>query len=95
FARALGRDYLEVFLLTLEPGAKRRLSSSDGQQFIFMLAGGIEFRHGEKLYTLEEGDALYFDGRIPHVPLNPGKKNARFLSVYLLSDERQKASAPQ
>lgn len=88
FARALGREYLEVFLLTLEPGAKRKLSTTDGQQFVFMLEGSIEFCHGDEQYTLGQGDALYFDGRIPHVPLNPGKEKARFLSVYLLMEEK-------
>ncbi|MHC4887222.1 MAG: helix-turn-helix domain-containing protein [Planctomycetota bacterium] len=88
FAQAAGQNYLEVLVLTLDPGATRKLATTDGTQFIFMLQGTVEFQHGEESFILRKGDALSFDGRIPHLPLNPGRQTARFLSVYLLESER-------
>jgi transcriptional regulator with XRE-family HTH domain len=78
-------------VLLLEKGAKRKAVSSDGHEFLFILKGSIEFRLGEEKIFLNEGDAFFFDGRIPHVPKNIGDQTAEFLAVYLLeqsSEER-------
>lgn len=37
-----------------------------GEEFLFLLEGKLEFRCGDTVVTLEEGDSLYFDSGIPH-----------------------------
>ncbi|MCS6853663.1 MAG: XRE family transcriptional regulator [Elioraea sp.] len=39
-----------------------------GTEFIYMLAGTMEYRHGRQTYLLHPGDALTFSGEIPHGP---------------------------
>jgi transcriptional regulator with XRE-family HTH domain len=74
----------DSFVLTIVPGAKRSSVTTDGMEFIFMLEGQIDFHVGSDVLHLSAGDTLYFDGRIPHVPVNKTKKTARLLAIYLL-----------
>lgn len=83
-SRPLDNIGFESFVLTLEPGAKRKPVSTDGDEFIFMLRGEIQFLIGKEKFLLSAGDAFYFDGRVPHVPLNLTKSSAELLVIYLL-----------
>lgn len=91
-SRPLGRIGFESFVLTLLPGAKRKPASTDGDEFIFMLKGEIRFRFGKKTFKLSAGDAFYFDGRVPHVPLNLAKSSAELLVIYLLKQHNTKGN---
>ena len=82
-ACALGHIAFESVVLTLEPGAKRKPVSTDGHEFIFMLKGEIMFRVGSEAIKLSAGDAFYFDGRLPHTPLNLTTSTAELLVIYL------------
>ena len=83
-ACALGPIGFESVVLTLEPGAKRKPVSTDGHEFIFMLKGEIMFRVGNEAIKLSAGDAYYFDGHLPHTPLNLASSTAELLVIYLL-----------
>lgn len=37
-----------------------------GEEFLFVLEGQLEFRCGDEIITLEEGDSLYFESSVPH-----------------------------
>lgn len=37
-----------------------------GEEFLFVLDGELEFRYGDNLVVLHEGDSLYFDSSTPH-----------------------------
>lgn len=37
-----------------------------GEEFLYVLEGRLEFRCGENVVVLEEGDSLYFDSIVPH-----------------------------
>jgi len=89
-ARPLGNIGFESFVLTLDPGAKRKPVSTDGDEFIFMLRGEIQFVVGREKFRLSAGDVLYFDGRVPHVPLNLTKSSAELLVIYLLKQHNTK-----
>ena len=89
-ARSLGNMGFESFVLTLAPGAKRKPVSTDGDEFIFMLRGEIQFVVGREKFRLSAGDVLYFDGRVPHVPLNLTKSSAELLVIYLLKQHNTK-----
>lgn len=86
-ARSLGSIGFESVVLTLAPGAKRKPVSTDGDEFIFILEGEIMFKVGNESIELSAGDALYFDGRLPHTPRNQSKSTAELLVIYLLKQQ--------
>lgn len=75
---------LEAVLLELHPGSQREPLTTDGYEFKYVLQGAVDYRIGDHTVSLQAGDSLFFDGRIPHVPINNSKKTARMLVVYLL-----------
>ena len=52
-----------------------------GIETIYMLEGEVDYRHGEKVYSLKPGDTLFFDADAPHGPETLVKLPARYLSV--------------
>ena len=53
----------------------------DGAEFIYMLEGKVQYRHGDNLFELEAGDSLFFDADAPHGPVNHIELPARYLSI--------------
>lgn len=80
---------LQSMLLTIEPGAVREKVTTDGDEFILILKGRVIFQLGDEKIDLNEGDLLFFDGNIEHVPENPGTEAAVLLAVYLLKEARE------
>ena len=39
-----------------------------GSEFIYILSGGMSYRHGDRIYTMKVGDSLFFDASVPHGP---------------------------
>jgi transcriptional regulator with XRE-family HTH domain len=52
-----------------------------GTEFIYMLEGRIEYRHGQHTYVLTPGDSLTFRGSVPHGPEKLIELPIRFLAV--------------
>ena len=50
-------------------------------EFIYMLEGRIEYRHGQHTYVLAPGDSLTFRGSVPHGPEKLIELPIRFLAV--------------
>jgi transcriptional regulator with XRE-family HTH domain len=75
--------------LTVEPYLITLQDSSDvfpvfqhgGLELIYMLEGEIVYRHGDRVFTLEPGDTLFFDADAPHGPEEMRKLPIRYLSV--------------
>jgi transcriptional regulator with XRE-family HTH domain len=59
---------MEPFLVTLEPATVKseKLSSHDGEEFIFVLEGEMEAILGDHKEVLHPGDCIYYDSTIPH-----------------------------
>ena len=53
----------------------------DGVEFIYMLEGEVEYRHGDKTFILQPGDNFFFDADAPHGPQTHNKLPARYLSI--------------
>ena len=53
----------------------------DGIEFLYMLEGEVNYRHGENLYHMTPGDSLFFDADAPHGPEGLTKVPMRFLSI--------------
>ena len=59
---------MEPFLVSLEPATVKseKLSSHDGEEFIFILEGEMEAILGDHKDVLYPGDCIYYDSAIPH-----------------------------
>ncbi|MGQ9509100.1 MAG: helix-turn-helix domain-containing protein [Thermodesulfobacteriota bacterium] len=74
---------MEPFLVEFKRKKIDRLSyfSHDGEEFIYLLEGMLEFRTEDQHYILYPGDSLYFDSSIPHAYRSLEKRNAKALTV--------------
>jgi len=52
-----------------------------GYEFLYMLEGQLDIRHGDKIHTVEAGDSVYFDASTPHSYRCSGKSSALALIV--------------
>ena len=52
-----------------------------GYEFLYVLQGDLEIRHGDQSSVMELGDAVYFDASTPHAYLCSGKTPAVALIV--------------
>ena len=72
----------EPFLITMDDASEVFPTfEHPGVEFIYMLEGKIEYRHGQSTYLLEPGDALTFRGDIPHGPEKLVELPIRFLAM--------------
>jgi transcriptional regulator with XRE-family HTH domain len=76
------RKRFEPFLISMDDASEVFPTfEHDGTEFIHMLAGRLEYRHGDATYLLEPGDSLTFDGGVPHGPDRILEVPIRFLTV--------------
>jgi len=78
------KKIFEPFLITMDDEAERfPIFEHPGTEFIHMLKGVIEYRHGQQTYVLHPGDTLTFQGDVPHGPEKLIKMPIQFLSIIL------------
>ncbi len=53
----------------------------EGMEFLYMLEGAVDYRHGERTYSLRPGDSFFFDADAPHGPEVLVELPARYLSI--------------
>jgi transcriptional regulator with XRE-family HTH domain len=76
---------LEPLLVTLsEREEVFPLFQHDGPELIYMLSGTMEYGYGSSRYLMRGGDALQFDGGVPHGPTALVRLPVKFLSVKVL-----------
>jgi len=74
----------EPFLISIdEPSETFPVFEHPGTEFIYMLEGRMEYRHGKATYPLEPGDALTFAGDVPHGPGRLLQCPIRFITVII------------
>jgi transcriptional regulator with XRE-family HTH domain len=79
----------EPFLITMDDASEVFPTfEHPGIEFIHMLEGKLEYRHGQSTYLLEPGDSLTFRGDIPHGPETLIELPIRFITVIHYSSER-------
>jgi transcriptional regulator with XRE-family HTH domain len=75
-------QFLEPFLITITDRSEVfPVFEHPGLEFIYMLEGRIEYRHGQFTYALGPGDSLTFQGDIPHGPDRLVDVPIRFLAI--------------
>ncbi|HTV83649.1 MAG TPA: XRE family transcriptional regulator [Acidobacteriaceae bacterium] len=57
--------YYAEFLPVRNP-SEIRPHMHPGYEFLYLLEGELEIRHGERTHSLEAGDSVYFDAGTPH-----------------------------
>ena len=79
---------VEPYLITLaEDAVPYTHFRHAGVEFIYMLSGKVRYRHGERAYLMEPGDALFFDAAARHGPEDLIEVPMRYLSIIIYPRE--------
>ncbi|KAF0208665.1 MAG: cupin domain-containing protein [Actinomycetota bacterium] len=85
FSLAQGKTsrHMEPFVISVNPAeaGEHKLSSHEGEEFIFVLDGEIEVEYGKDLHVLGVGDSIYYDSIVPHQVRAAAAGPARILAV--------------
>jgi len=75
--------HMEPFLIDVYPIETKeyKLSSHEGEEFIFVMDGEIEILYGKEKYLLKKGDSIYYDSIVPHDLHAFGETPAKILAV--------------
>ncbi|WP_340111462.1 helix-turn-helix domain-containing protein [Maribellus mangrovi] len=75
--------HMEPFIVEIEATAASdyKLSSHEGEEFIFVLEGKVEINYGKEIYQLEQGDSIYLDSIVAHNVHAVADQNAKLLAV--------------
>ena len=75
--------HMEPFIVDINPTADSDFvqSSHEGEEFIYVLSGNIEIRYGKNVYTLAEGDSIYYDSVVDHHVHSANDFSAKILAV--------------
>ena len=75
---------MEPFLLEVPTGvARSRRLAHEGEEFIMVLSGSIDYEYGDERLRLDVGDCMYADGSVEHTLNNPGDDTAEVLVVWV------------
>lgn len=85
YALASGKAdrHMEPFMIDVHPPASKdyKLSSHEGEEFIYVMNGEIEILYGQDSYLLSAGDSIYYDSIVPHDLHASGKEDAKILAI--------------
>jgi len=87
-SKGFSNVHFEAVVLKLDPAAQREKVTTDGYEYLYILNGRVDYFLDNEHYTLEEGDSLFFNGNIPHVPENNTGKTATILVIYIVTSEK-------
>ena len=75
--------HMEPFMIDIFPSSEEnfKLSSHEGEEFIFVMNGEIEIIYGKDTYILREGESIYYDSIVKHHVHSHGTGSARILAV--------------
>jgi len=75
--------HMEPFLVSLEPATVKseKLSTHEGEEFIFILEGEMEAILGTHKDILYAGDCIYYDSTVPHKVQCHGNISTKILAV--------------
>ncbi len=82
FGKQISSLGFEAVLLQVHPNSKREKVITDAYEFKYLLSGECCYIIDDEEVVLQEGDSIFFDGRIPHVPENRSTNTASMLVLY-------------
>jgi transcriptional regulator with XRE-family HTH domain len=81
---------IDIVLLELTKGAKRsKMIKTDAYEYKYIIKGNVEYLIEDETHILQEGDSLFFDGRLGHKLSNIGNTEALLLVVYFFLTNNQ------
>jgi transcriptional regulator with XRE-family HTH domain len=79
-----GEIGVEPYLITLaEDAAPYTQFRHAGVEFLYMLSGKVRYRHADRTYLMEPGDALFFDAAARHGPEELVEAPMQYLSIII------------
>jgi transcriptional regulator with XRE-family HTH domain len=79
-----GEIAVEPYLITLKRDAVPYTGFRHaGVEFLYMLSGKVRYRHADRSYLMEPGDALFFDAAARHGPEQLVEAPMRYLSIII------------
>jgi len=84
----LRNQQMEPFLATIDPPmvSANELIAHPGQEFVYCVAGEIEYQIGSQSYLLMPGDSLLFEAAQPHCFRGLGELPATILLVFQVTE---------
>lgn len=75
--------HMEPFIVEIEPSkdSDYKLSSHEGEEFIYVLEGSIEINYGKDVIQIDKGDTIYLDSIVAHNVHAAKNQPARILAV--------------
>ncbi|AUP80567.1 helix-turn-helix domain-containing protein [Flavivirga eckloniae] len=86
FGKSLNTVGFEAVILTVSPNSYREKVITDAWEFKYILKGSCSYIIDNEEVTINEGDSIYFNGRLPHVPVNRGTEDCTMLVLYFYSE---------
>jgi transcriptional regulator with XRE-family HTH domain len=80
FGKQLSSIGFEAVLLEVKPDSQREKVETDAYKYV--LSGECVYSIGDEEVLIKEGDSIFFDGRIPHVPVNRSSMTCKMLVLY-------------
>lgn len=77
----------QISIVTLEPGNTRPQVSTAAFEYLYIIHGEVKYHLEDTVLDLRPGDSIFFDGNIPHVPINETKKEVVYLVIYFFNGE--------
>ena len=73
---------LDPFIIDIEYAEDYKLSSHEGEEFIYVLEGEIEIEYGKDKFIVGAGDSIYYDSVVPHHLHSTGSKSKILAVLY-------------
>ncbi len=83
--RNLPSSTIDFVLLELNSDSYREEVTTDAYEFIYVIKGQTEYRINDQSFLLEEGDSVFFDGRLPHLPRNISDTTCQLFVIYFFA----------
>ena len=75
--------HMDPFVIDIEPSSEQdiKMSSHEGEEFIYVLSGLVEIKYGKDTYTLKPGESIYYDSIVAHHVHTANNEKAKILAV--------------
>lgn len=75
--------HMDPFVIDIFPSSEEevKLSSHEGEEFIYVLEGEVEILYGKDKYELKAGDSIYYESIVAHHVHSHGSEKAKILAV--------------
>lgn len=75
--------HMEPYVINLQACSEKDfiMSSHEGEEFLYVIAGVIEITYGQEVFVLFEGDSIFYDSIVEHHVECQCDKGAKILAV--------------